>query len=73
MATEILKLAGDRLSKLENINTSTRQLINLCYNTNSFDKKLWWKFCQEIRMRDKHRKNNIINILPEIEEYFDLA
>ena len=73
LPTEILKLAGDRLSKLENINTSTRQLINLCYNTNSFDKKLWWKFCQEIRMRDKHRKNNIINILPEIEEYFDLA
>jgi MoaA/NifB/PqqE/SkfB family radical SAM enzyme len=70
LPNKILKLAGDRLSKLKNINTPTRQLINLCYNTNNFNKKLWLNFCKEIYMRDTHRKNNIISILPEIKEYF---
>ena len=66
---KLLKLAGDRLSNLKNINTSTQQLINLCYNTSNFNEKKWQKFCKEIHMRDKHRNNNIVNILPELERF----
>ena len=66
---ELLKLAGDRLSKLKDNNTSTRQLINLCYNASNVNKKLWSNFCKEIHMRDKHRNNNIVNILPELERF----
>ena len=68
---KLLKLAGDRLSNLKNINTSTQQLINLCYNTSNFNEKKWQKFCKEIHMRDKHRNNNILNTLPELEGHFD--
>ena len=72
---QVLELAGKRLSNIskdfanKDMAKAIDQLIDICYNTNDFNIKNWQIFCKEIRMRDKHRKNNIINILPELERF----
>ena len=74
---QILELAGKRLSNINKDFTNKEMtkaidlLIDMCYNTNNFDVKNWQTFCKEVTMRDKHRNNNILNTLPELEGHID--
>lgn len=44
-------------------------LIALCQSSKSTPH--WQRFCEEIKMRDKYRKNNISKVIPEIKEYMN--
>jgi hypothetical protein len=39
----------------------------MCKSSGATDS--WEEFCKEIIMRDKHRKNMITTIIPEMKEY----
>ena len=47
-----------------------QKLVYNCRNTKDADKYQWESFLKEIKMRDNYRKNNILQIIPELKEYF---
>ena len=77
---ECLEIAVNRLSKLpkkfENQNTagSVDRLIDMCNNAIVSDDKnnlLWKSFIKEVKMRDKQRGNCIVDVIPELTQFFD--
>ena len=44
-------------------------LIEMCKSSGSTTH--WKRFCEEIKMRDKHRKNSIINVIPQMKEHMN--
>tara|TARA_B100000700_G_scaffold331452_1_gene464323 strand:+ start:11878 stop:13059 length:1182 start_codon:yes stop_codon:yes gene_type:complete len=54
--------------KNKNVNTTVDRLIKMCKINNTI---YWKRFLQEITMRDKHRKNSITNIIPQMKEYIN--
>lgn len=50
-------------------NKKIDDLIEMCRTSSATGR--WQAFCREIKMRDKHRKNMITNIIPEMKEYMD--
>lgn len=36
------------------------------------DKSKWHQFCHEINVKDQHRKSNILDVIPEFKEYWNL-
>jgi hypothetical protein len=80
LPNECLKIAVSRLSKLtkkfENQNTavSVDRLIDMCNNIVVGDDKnnlLWESFIKEVKMRDEQRGNCIVDVIPEIRQFFD--
>mgnify|MGYP006406921955 CR=1 FL=1 len=80
LPNECLKIAVSRLSKLtkkfENQNTagSVDRLIDMCNTIIVGDDKnnlLWESFIKEVKMRDKQRGNCIVDVIPEIRQFFD--
>jgi MoaA/NifB/PqqE/SkfB family radical SAM enzyme len=76
---DCLEIAVSRLSKLpkkfENQNTagSVDRLIDMCNNTIVGDDKnnlRWESFIKEVKMRDKQRGNCIVDVIPELRQFF---
>lgn len=44
-------------------------LIEMCKSSEST--KHWERFCEEIEIRDKYRKNSIIKVIPQMKEYMN--
>lgn len=63
---ELLDIAN---KKLDCWKSSYSELNNLFENVKS-NTQHWEKFCYEINLRDKHRKNSIFDILPEYKKYW---
>lgn len=69
----VLDIAVKRLQNVEKnfVNKDNDQklsdLIEMCAVPDQA--KNWERFCKEINMRDKHRKNSITSVVPEIKEY----
>jgi len=77
---ECLGIAVNRLSKLpkefENQDTagSVDKLIDMCNNTivsNNKNNFLWDSFIKEVKIRDKQRGNCIVDVLPELRQFFN--
>ena len=73
---ELLDEATQRLEKVKNLpfanantNKTIDKLIVMCKNKK--DTTNWKEFVSEINRRDKHRKNTISSIMPEIKEYLN--
>ena len=54
--------------KNKNVNTTVDSLIKMCNNSNIMYFK---RFLHEIKLRDKHRKNTITAIIPQMKEYLN--
>lgn len=71
----LLDIAVKRLQNVkrdfanQECNQKLDDLIEMCRSSSATG--LWQVFCNEIKMRDKHRKNMITNIIPEMKEYLD--
>ena len=71
----LLDIASKRLQNVKkefankDCNQKIDDLIEMCKSSMATDH--WAEFCNEIKMRDKHRKNMITNIIPEMKEYLD--
>ena len=73
---DLLDEATQRLEKVKNLpfanantNKTIDKLIVMCKNKK--DTTNWKEFVSEINRRDKHRKNTISSIMPEIKEYLN--
>jgi len=73
---DLLDEATQRLEKVKNLpfaNANTNKTIDkfivMCKNKK--DTTNWKEFVSEINRRDKHRKNTISSIMPEIKEYLN--
>jgi len=44
-------------------------LIEMCKSSGSTTH--WKRFCEEIKMRDKYRKNSIIKVIPQMKEHMN--
>ena len=71
----LLDIAAKRLQNIaknfvnKDCDQKLEDLINMCISSGGTDR--WNEFCNEIKTRDKHRKNMITNIIPEMKEYLD--
>lgn len=71
----LLDIAVKRLQNVKegfvnkDCNDKLRNLIGLCESQSST--KHWRSFCNEIKLRDKHRQNSITTVMPQIKEYID--
>jgi MoaA/NifB/PqqE/SkfB family radical SAM enzyme len=72
----LLDLAMERLHNIDRNNFANKDtgkdidnLIDMCKNPGTAED--WQRFCTEIQMRDKFRKINIVNVIPEIKEYMN--
>jgi sulfatase maturation enzyme AslB (radical SAM superfamily) len=69
----LLDIAVKRLQNVKkdfankDCNQKIDDLIEMCKSSGATDS--WEEFCKEIIMRDKHRKNMITTIIPEMKEY----
>lgn len=63
--------------KLQNVNKNfmnkdcNKMLADLLSLQSIGNDVLWQRFCDEISMRDKHRKNTITKVIPTIKEYMN--
>lgn len=71
----LLDIAVKRLQNVKKnfVNKDCHQklddLIEMCKSSDSTTH--WQRFCKEIEMRDRYRKNSITNIIPQIKEYMN--
>jgi sulfatase maturation enzyme AslB (radical SAM superfamily) len=71
----LLDIAAKRLQNIDKnfVNKDCDQklddLIGMCKSSGVTGR--WDEFCKQIKTRDKHRKNMITNIIPEMKEYID--
>ena len=66
----LVQLAKERLLILKGKHPSVDDLLLLIDNVQSTYDSHWKKFKQGITMRDNHRNNNILDIIPEFEAYW---
>ena len=80
LPNKCLEIAVNRLSKLpkefrnQNTADSVDKLVDMCNNTivsNNKNNFLWDSFVKEVKMRDKQRGNCIVDVIPEIRQFFD--
>lgn len=73
LPNELLVNGAEQLSKYIDLfkeDHIKKQLNGLISNTTSSNNTDWNKFCKEIDLLDKHRKNSIFDILPELKDYW---
>lgn len=74
---ELLKKSADRLERNKNgffnkdMDDELKKLVYNCRNVKETNKYLWECFIKEIKMRDSHRKNDILKIIPELKEHIN--
>ena len=72
---DLLEKSADKLEKVgtgffnKDMDDELRKLIYNCRNTGDTDNYNWKRFVKEINMRDGHRKNSILQVIPELGEY----
>ena len=80
LPNECIEIAVSKLSKLpkefKNQDTagSIDNLIDMCNNTlvsNKKDNLLWSSFIKEVKMRDKQRGNCLVDVIPELRQFFN--
>lgn len=73
---ELLLTARTRIAQcrhFKNDFTSTENLLNIvdAEINKSKNEALWQEFISTINLRDKHRKNSILTVIPELKEYWN--
>lgn len=64
----LLLVAKNRLLKLSN--STAEHLVSIIDASAEFDADLWNRFCEYIELKDSFRNVSILNVLPELKEYY---